>query len=117
MIAKLIGFSEDEVKVTWPGSKVVQICSTMEEFPLISHKLAGNGLWINRAKSPSELAAASELKNIAAWWLEQPESAGTVQTSSTTVTDRDGNMVASLSAKRDKVVWGITEFKVRWLAR
>ena len=116
-VAELIEFKEQDVKITWPGSKVVQICSTAQAFPMLRHRLAGTGLWIDTAKSPSELAATGELRKIAAWFQTQPEAAGTAHMSSTQVTTREGHVVASLSSKRDKVVWGLNEFKIRWLSR
>ena len=116
-VASVLKIAESEIKVVWPGAKVVQILADSGSLPVLRHKAAGTGLWVDHARSPAELSAWKEWRLVKSWAAELPEFQGTAQYSAVALAGKNGKTLVRLADKRDRVVWVCEALKLKWLSR
>ena len=117
LVAKLLERPEEDIKVIFAGSTVVEVLYKHGQLEVVRHKLAGSGLWANIKSPPEVRAAQRELRKIFEWFGTQQECVGTCQWSTKTIVDAAGRTLVGLSEKRDKVVWHDSGLKLKWLSR
>ena len=115
-VAKLLSRPESDIKVTFPGSTVVEVLWE-GQLEVLRHRLVGSGFWANVKTPPAERKAQKELRLIIDWFGNQSEVVGTAQWSSKQIVDSAGKPLVGLADKRDRVVWHCHKLRLKWLAR